>query len=546
MALQADTRPAERVRYVPYSAVMTLLMLIGVTAVAHLLFSSYGFNPTDDGFTLAYSRRILDGQIPHRDFIIIRPFLSPLLHVPVVALGGSYTYWLSRLVVWAQLVAIVWLWIVAIQRSLQMGLSLRTRFALLVLGVSLTAHNFPLMAWSTIDGLLLIALGAAVWSAGGRWRVLAYTLIGSAVLCKQSFMFVLPLSLIITGDWKDIRCWAAGLLPGILYVLFLVLADGLTAAQIQLIPQADGVFISSGVIPYLLYAPVAVYGYLAAVVLRRSQRTAFLVLLVSPPLLLASAAFVVGNLIHQTGFFVFALLAGFMVFAITHRALSAVQIRVILLILVSGWSASLSGGYNSPVLMAGPLTIALIVYASLVAGHQAAHSRWVQRAFVLGVVLVALTFVSLRLNHIYRDRPASDLTYHLGDMLPGAQMIFTNANTYRYFDDLNTAIARADALGRPYALLSDCPGCWVQSSQPNPLPIDWVIDLYKNPTTLAQTIDALENMRQAGGVIVFQEVDANVLADAFTPLSDTFYDIVPYVRQHFDIVGTTEFFTLYR
>jgi hypothetical protein len=44
-----------------------------VAAAAHLLYSSLGLNPTDDGFTLAYARRILDGQIPHRDFVIIRP-----------------------------------------------------------------------------------------------------------------------------------------------------------------------------------------------------------------------------------------------------------------------------------------------------------------------------------------------------------------------------------------------------------------------------------------------------------------------------------------
>lgn len=546
MTLQAETTPAERIRHTSYSVVITLLMLTCLTAAVHLLFSPYGFNPTDDGFTLAYSRRILDGQIPHHDFIIIRPFLSPLLHVPVVALGGSYTYWLSRLVVWVQLVAIVWLWIVVIRRSLSTALPLRAQFALLVLGLSLSAHNFPLMAWSTIDGLLLIALGAAVLSAERRWRPAAYALIGSAVLCKQSFMFMLPLSLIIADDWKDIRYWAAGLLPGALYVLFLALTDALAAAQIQLVSQTDGVIISGGVIAYLPYTLVGVYGYVTAALLCRLRRTAFLALLVGPPLLLAFAGFFVGAFIHQVGFFVFALLAGLTAFAIVRRALSATQSRVSLLILAAGWSASLSGGYNSPVLMAGPLMITLIVYAGVLAGPTAASRRWAQRAFVLGVALVALMFTSLRLNHIYRERPASEMTYHLGDVLPGAQMIFTNANTYRYFDDLNTAIEHAGTLGHPYALIPDCPGCWVQSIQPNPLPIDWAIDLYKNPTTLAQTIDALKNVRRAGGVIILQEVDANAIANSVISLPATLYDIVPYVRQHFDVVSATTYFTLYR
>src|SRR2546423_7312479 len=74
--------------------------LILIPLLAHWLFSWMGFTPTDDGFTLAYSRRLLAGQVPDRDFIIIRPFLSPLIHVPFVFFGGAYTFWLSRLFVW--------------------------------------------------------------------------------------------------------------------------------------------------------------------------------------------------------------------------------------------------------------------------------------------------------------------------------------------------------------------------------------------------------------------------------------------------------------
>ena len=73
--------------------------LVLVSLLSHLSFSWMGFTPTDEGFTLAHSRRILDGQVPHRDFIIIRPFISPLLHVPEVFFGGDYTLWLSRLFV---------------------------------------------------------------------------------------------------------------------------------------------------------------------------------------------------------------------------------------------------------------------------------------------------------------------------------------------------------------------------------------------------------------------------------------------------------------
>ena len=72
--------------WMDWNNIIYIAFLFIVPTIAHIAFSWIGFNPTDDGFTLAYSRRLLDGQIPHKDFIIIRPILSPLLHTPIVYL----------------------------------------------------------------------------------------------------------------------------------------------------------------------------------------------------------------------------------------------------------------------------------------------------------------------------------------------------------------------------------------------------------------------------------------------------------------------------
>src|SRR3954470_20794631 len=95
-----------KTRFTDRNVVISIAFLLIVPTVAHLLFSWRGFAPVDDGFTLAYSRRILEGQVPHRDFIIIRPFVSPLIHTPFVLLGGDYTYWASRFFVWFQFACI--------------------------------------------------------------------------------------------------------------------------------------------------------------------------------------------------------------------------------------------------------------------------------------------------------------------------------------------------------------------------------------------------------------------------------------------------------
>ncbi|MEN4017737.1 MAG: hypothetical protein PQ968_04725 [Methanobacterium sp.] len=66
------------------------MFIIIVSIIAHILFSKLGFNPTDDGFILAGAKRILEGQIPHLDFISIRPVGSHFFHIPIVIWGGIY------------------------------------------------------------------------------------------------------------------------------------------------------------------------------------------------------------------------------------------------------------------------------------------------------------------------------------------------------------------------------------------------------------------------------------------------------------------------
>lgn len=100
------------------NVLVSVAFLLIVPTLAHLLFSWRGFAPVDDGFTLAYSRRILEGQVPHRDFVIIRPFVSPLLHTPFVLFGGDYTYWISRFFVWFQFACISWAWVCVMAKGI--------------------------------------------------------------------------------------------------------------------------------------------------------------------------------------------------------------------------------------------------------------------------------------------------------------------------------------------------------------------------------------------------------------------------------------------
>src|SRR5688500_14762311 len=81
-----------------------------VPLACHVGYSWIGFNPTDDGWLPAVARRLVEGEVPHRDFIFVRPVLSALLQVPLVVWGGDHVVWLSRLWGWLTLAAVCWIW----------------------------------------------------------------------------------------------------------------------------------------------------------------------------------------------------------------------------------------------------------------------------------------------------------------------------------------------------------------------------------------------------------------------------------------------------
>ena len=525
--------------------------LIAVPLTGHFLFSWMGFTPTDEGLTLAYSRRILDGQIPHSDFIIVRPFFTPLLHVPEVFFGGDYTFSLSRMLVWFQLACMSWLWVAIANYLTRASLSLRSRFCLALIAFAATTHTKHLTAWPSIDGLFFVALGLVLCVRPQRLSKLAgYFLIGISPLCKQSFVFVAPLSLFILSDWKHLKYWLAAALPGFCYFLYVVLAGALPEAVLQLTSNRQ--LLSVG---FQRYADIwvvlpALVGYLSCrfVYRRRSAgETSAKLIAVSTlycaPLLGIAVSLWFGIVIN-TSFAIFGLLAGVAIYVLTGNSDLSAQRRLVLLALLTAWSASISWGYNSPALGSGPILVALVgLVLSIYKGD-----RILEFSLVAAALVIVLSFGIARTRYIYRDQPAATLNKSLEGVLPGGKRIYTNTNTYEFMKDLGVAVKIVQANQQQYAILPDVAAYWVKANQQNPLPAVWPLTMEElsEPKLLNRFIEAMEQKR-GNTIFIVQRVEAPTLANGFTPLEDSyFYEVVRYARTHFSKVGETRYFELYR
>src|SRR5215210_1356974 len=223
-----------KTKLVDLNVLVSVAFLLIVPALAHLLLSWRGFSPTDDGFTLAYSRRILEGQIPHRDFIIIRPFVSPFIHTPFVLFGGDYTYWASRFFVWFEFACISWAWVCVINRAFDNPFNNAMKLFVALVSFAASVHYFVLAT-----------------QKHSTKRIIGYLLIATAYLCKQSFLFMAPLSVLLLGDWREKKYWLTITLPAVGYCAYLLATGSLSEAIIQLTSQSG--ILSTGVGGYLNY-----------------------------------------------------------------------------------------------------------------------------------------------------------------------------------------------------------------------------------------------------------------------------------------------------
>jgi hypothetical protein len=501
----------------------------------HLGLSWIGFTPTDDGWMQATARRLLDGEVPHRDFIFVRPALSAALQMPIVAFGGEWTIWLSRLWGWAALAAIAWLW------TGLAGLRGLPRFLVYATATLLSAHTFPVMAWHTIDGLLLGTL-AVVAVKSGRFRT-GFILAGCAALCRHNFGVFAPLLLLAVGG--PVRSWfvagACSLLPVAVYVGLVAALGGGRDFLVQIF-STQGAFRQAALDVFVArpeFGAAAVVGLGAGIAGRRFP---------SAPALLAAAAATVllVQLWRGPAAFIWAgfLLAG----AATGAALGGGRDR---LLHVAGlglaWAATISIGYNHPGLSAGLLLILLVRAATL---DQVARLHAPRVLALLAAVALATTvaLVRARLEFPYRDLPARDLPWSVGEALPGGSGLRTHNRTIATLAELRMLALEREAAGRTYAVLTDNAAHWIRSGQRNPLPCDWPqeTELGYSQELVGRFIDAIRALPPGAEIIVQRYLISEyswILAPV--PVEMSYYYPQHWVRANWRKVGETRFFEIY-
>ncbi|MEN8252849.1 MAG: hypothetical protein ABFQ62_00510 [Patescibacteria group bacterium] len=534
--------------------VICSLVFVLVTSISgHLFFSHLGFNPTDDGYPLAASRRILDGEIPHRDFVSVRPALSHYIHAPIISFNKKHLLLLSRYFVLIEFSLISLSWLFIANKLLKINFFKNTKNLMLFFSIGLLSfiynlHNFPIMVWQSIDAMFFSSVGIALLTHADKrtsLKIMAYMLIGCSPLLKQNFVLIPIFTFILFFKKKNFLDSLAMAIPGLLYLFFLAINNAIEPMIAQLFYKNNYNFFTYLRVPNSFL--MVLLGIIAGFSLK--SKSMFLKSFASL-LSLGFLIYISMSLRNASGFltkysfylfyYLLALSIASLLWIKKSRSLFLFQV----LSLLSAFTISISLGYNSPALASGILIMTILLSAYKEIEKKNIALVLSGSLFLIMFLLSLQNFIFMRTYGVYRDKPAKFLKYDLGGVLGGGAGIKTNKLTYQYLKDLKEIISKTN---KPYVLLPDNSIHWVTSKQRNPLSVDWPqpIEL-ANQKIRKKALSDLDKHFSSGGVAIIQKINASTLFIGKIKLNKDEYALVKHTVDSYEKFDETEFFATYK
>lgn len=446
-----------------------------------LAYAPYGINETDGGFLTGLGWQILQDGTLYADVVYVRPPLPVWLRsIELFLLPDTWAVLGERVIFYVKL---------AIYSHLAADILAkgRLKWQLSAFGFVLSAHNYPPTAWHTTDGILFAVL--AVWLAlrAGRGGGFAGGMsLVAALLCKQSFYplaFFFPIFIAFHGGFHAKRLfWGLmGMFAGAAIFAAYLFKNNLVAAYFRYTSGAasGGQALQHGLLDYFRITPELLLPTLALLALtawawprrpawRRVLAWAGAAWFVALPL-----SFVAITLLRQEHLAPFAQsrLLFWGAAWVAWMAFRRRDLRMAVLLGI-GWCASISWGYNLPLLFATPLAHVGFWYFGEIKTCFP-ERKWHAWAFLL---LLLVCFFAGHW-HGYRDGARAELREDMGGIFPSLTGIRSDAQTAALYRELRSF---QEKYGPNYAVLPSFPQAHFLGKTAPTLPLGWVVNRETN------------------------------------------------------------------
>lgn len=503
----------------------TPLFFFTVVLSSHFLFSKFGFNPTDEGFILHISNCLWHGQIPHIDFVSIRPVGSAILHIFELYFKDNLFLY-SRFFFWAEQLLIAMLWYNFLCHQLNTKNNYLIDYCIILLIYLFNVHYFPAMPLHTIDAVFCLLIGLNIISRNYKLYSLGFLFVGYAVLCKQNFLAALPIIIFLYGNKHVFRNTVISSTPIMIYIVAIYLNGGLEELITQIQSQTN--IINVGILSYLknysIYISLVCYLLLYYTNIKKIY--ILIVLLILHVCLLITQ--------HYTGKFSFAILGVLLAEIITDNT-SSNKIKTIVICLIISWCVSISVGYHTPALFVGSC-IGLILLL-----HQNTILKY-KIAFFSIVPIATIAFLYVRYYTIYREQAATHLKYKLDNIVEGANGIYTNKNTYDVLKELKE-IKKAY---QHIEVVPDFTACHIFDAHQSIIKINWANQTETANPEVVKTLYKKIAASKLNSVITIPKFQTAQLQNKLVQLNADDYPLAKIIKHEYQKIDEKKYFYLYQ
>ncbi len=494
-------------RYWPYAV---FLAIVGVYSWFTL---PDGFNATDEGYLLALGQRVVDGEVPYRDFYFLRTPLSVYIQAALIGLlGESYTvlasriYWLVQMTLATVFLSFIYRRFVSTGELVALLLS---TFAISTLLLPFPWYNYDAVFFAIVTALCIhnrkfLPAGIAAFLAA---------------MCKQNYLALLPGYLILAGivQWrvrsvtlvsrKDLIRMATGFLaPAVLYAGYLGI-QGLLGAFYNNVfawpPKASQTEIGFVLFQDHPEALVRALPMIAVVTIWFYLNRLPLIWKIIGRFAAAGTAFWIlyshHNFVYATVYFGITVAVLVAIHSVRGRTgLKNGVLQALLPMLIFGLILQYLAGFNyTGVILAyaGTGLLFAVGWVLLRRTSTIAHRKWLALELLVLVLVVGWFH---RYTYVYRDADRSDLKSEFRtEKLAGIES--SRRNTWQ-IDQIVSITRELTEPGDPIFVFPDFPVFYYLTDRVNPTPIAWYIQLeYGGPMTER----ALESLRKQGPKLIF-------------------------------------------
>jgi hypothetical protein len=512
----------------PFTYVFYALVLFYI-----LVYGPYGLEDGDNGTVFSISWSMYHGVFPYRDFVYIKPPMSPYFHSLPLYISEEFAYLFNRMFYYVQ----VFSYSLILSHLACKMFTIKRRdivYFIAIVGALISIHNYPPMPWNTIDGVFFSAIGIYFLFQDKKtwWKLLlAAFFVSLGVLCKQSFYFFpvfITVYLLFTKQFKT-TAWFIGF--GLLFAasfLGVLYANGaLELFFEQMFSFTSGSsFWRTGFHTYymglktnfLIVAVMIIIVWLLKKLAPQNLVYIFVQLVIAAILIYL---FVNEDPFHTVKQSIIQTLFVFSVFFSVWSARRNTAYWFLLLLLSLGWCASISNGFNTPIDVSTPIVFAIFMFVFSTSSVPFRKST--------GFVVIALYVVTFYIGYqnIYMDSDRKELTYDMGEVYPQLATIKSDKETFDKYTELKTLSQQQTN----YTVLPSVTLAHYLTETVNPIGIDWVFNHH-----IADRFDEYIAKLEDNNVTVLLENDFETSVNNYEEESL----LTLYVRDNCELVSTPE------